>query len=224
MAGRGLACEVLRAVRSAPFPGAAALRPAGAARRLCSDGRRTLGAGTGGLRPRLKGCGSSVLTVRRFATEDKSAGAGDDAGKKQQESDRRFDESGEYDTQEQYKRIGNPIQWANPTGGGSQMEDNSSKHWRWVYPAGATMILLMCLWSRRKNLRKEQEEQVISKPEIRTVDTTRFATPAYRPPAQDDGDDGEEVPPPSAAVGGGFGFESAGGFSPPPSSSQQPSW
>merc|ERR1711963_1122380 len=83
-----------------------------------------------------------------------------------------------------YKRVGNPIQWANPTGGGT-IDDNSSKHWRWVYPVGATIILLLCLNSRRKSLKKEQEENMIQASNIRMPDTSGFttpSTPAYVPP------------------------------------------
>mmetsp|Transcript_127775 Transcript_127775/g.367826 ORF Transcript_127775/g.367826 Transcript_127775/m.367826 type:complete len:226 (+) Transcript_127775:73-750(+) len=163
------------------------------------------------------------LTLVRHFSEGKADGK--DGGKA--ESDRRFDESGEYDTQEKYKRIGNPIQWANPTGGGSQLEDNSSKHWRWVYPVGAGLILLICLYSRRKNLRKEQDEQVINAPNIKPIDASRFTMPAYRTPEPVDEDDGgENVPPPSAAVGGGgFDFGGPGGLAPPPASGQgQSAW
>merc|ERR1719382_677178 len=91
------------------------------------------------------------VAVRGFASGASSQGDSSSDGKS--ESDRRHEESGEYDTQDKYKRVGNPIQWANPTGGGTT-EDNSSKHWRWVYPVGATLILLLCLNSRRKSLKK----------------------------------------------------------------------
>uniref|UniRef100_A0A7S2KXQ8 Uncharacterized protein n=1 Tax=Zooxanthella nutricula TaxID=1333877 RepID=A0A7S2KXQ8_9DINO len=169
------------------------------------------------------------LAARGFAsgdTSDASSGGGggeSKAGASNEGSDRQKETSGEYDTQEKYKRIGNPIQWANPTGGGSQVEDTSSKHWRWVYPAGVAFILLLCLYSRRKNLRKEQEEQVISTPNVQPPDIGRFTTPAYNPPPRDD-DDGEELPPPSVAVGQGFGFGGSGGFSQPPSSQPRSGW
>ncbi len=38
------------------------------------------------------------------------------------------------------KDIGNPITWANPTGGPS-MQDKSPKYWRYIYPTGAGLIL-----------------------------------------------------------------------------------
>ena len=38
-------------------------------------------------------------------------------------------------------------------------QDNSSKHWTWVFPAGGGFILLLCLLSRWRSLRKEREEQ-----------------------------------------------------------------
>ena len=61
--------------------------------------------------------------------------------------------------EEKYKRVGNPIAWANPTGGGT-VEDNSSKHWTWVFPAGGAFILFLCLLSRWRSQRREREEQV----------------------------------------------------------------
>jgi len=152
-----------------------------------------------------------------------SDGASESAG--QSESDRRHAESGEYDTQERYKRVGNPISWANPTGGGNA-EDNTSKHWRWIYPAGVSFIVVLCLWSRRKNLRREKEESMIGAPDIRMPDTSSFKTPAYSPPP----------PPPSltpeeeerlqnpgqqwSPTGGTDSF----GFSPPPQSQPQSGW
>mmetsp|Transcript_18335 Transcript_18335/g.35927 ORF Transcript_18335/g.35927 Transcript_18335/m.35927 type:complete len:259 (-) Transcript_18335:10-786(-) len=153
-----------------------------------------------------------------------SSGSGSGSG--QSESDRRFDESGEYDTQERYKRVGNPISWANPTGGGTA-EDTSSKHWRWIFPAGVSLILVGCLWSRRKALRKEQEESLIQAPDIRVPETRNFTTPPPAPPPP--------VPPPgyepaypgtepaypapdAEASGGNFSF------SPPPQSGTRSGW
>merc|ERR1719310_1843342 len=112
----------------------------------------------------------------RTATSHSGASSGSaasDAGGQKQESDRIHEETGEYDTQDKYKRVGNPIQWANPTGGGTT-EDNSSKHWRWVYPVGATLILLLCLNSRRKSLKREQEEAMMQASQINMPDTSSF--------------------------------------------------
>eukprot|EP00448_Togula_jolla_P002734 CAMPEP_0170612442 /NCGR_PEP_ID=MMETSP0224-20130122/23727_1 /TAXON_ID=285029 /ORGANISM="Togula jolla, Strain CCCM 725" /LENGTH=225 /DNA_ID=CAMNT_0010937949 /DNA_START=33 /DNA_END=710 /DNA_ORIENTATION=- len=147
-------------------------------------------------------------------------GTGDKAGEgsksqAESESDRRYEESGEYDTQERYKRVGNPISWANPTGGGT-IDENQSKHWRWVYPAGAGVILLLCLWSRRRNLRKEEEEKMISMPNIQPPDLQRFKTPAYSPPPPEsmpsEGDDEDSEAPWTPA---------GGSFSPPPPASSR---
>lgn len=103
------------------------------------------------------------------------------------ESDRRYEETGEYDTQEKYKRVGNPIAWANPTGGGT-FEDNSSKHWTWVFPAGGGFIVLLCLLSRWRSLRKEREEQVIEAPRVSTPDTQSFSykAPSTEPVTEED--------------------------------------
>mmetsp|Transcript_88227 Transcript_88227/g.248349 ORF Transcript_88227/g.248349 Transcript_88227/m.248349 type:complete len:228 (-) Transcript_88227:133-816(-) len=159
------------------------------------------------------------------SSDGASSGSGDSGGKKS-ESDKRFDDSGEYDTQENYKRVGNPISWANPTGGGT-VEDNSSKHWRWVYPAGVAGILLLCLWSRRRNLRKEQEAELTAA----MPDLSQMQMPAYEPPPP--------PPPPSAsssptspdALGGRYEDDTlsqhlggSGGFSAPPPSTPRSSW
>jgi len=141
---------------------------------------------------------------RSFAASSEGSGA---AGKEEKsESDRRFEESGEYDTQDRYKRVGNPIAWANPTGGGT-VEDNSSKHWTWIYPAGAAFILLLCLNSRRKNLNKEREAELQQQMDVKAPDMARFSTPAYTPGSAAE---------PSLAAGDGALAGSSGFSSPPP--------
>mmetsp|Transcript_10753 Transcript_10753/g.19635 ORF Transcript_10753/g.19635 Transcript_10753/m.19635 type:complete len:246 (-) Transcript_10753:22-759(-) len=134
------------------------------------------------------------------------------------ESDRRYEEAGEYDTQDANRRVGNPIQWANPTGGGS-MDDQSSNAWRWVFPGGIAIILLLALWSRRKALRAEREAEMIQTPDIRMPDTSNFKTPAYRPPPpstlemeRPESQDHDAQRPPEWSSGGG-------GFSSPPPAS-----
>eukprot|EP00928_Gymnodinium_smaydae_P032272 TRINITY_DN2341_c0_g1_i1.p1 TRINITY_DN2341_c0_g1~~TRINITY_DN2341_c0_g1_i1.p1 ORF type:complete len:257 (-),score=62.86 TRINITY_DN2341_c0_g1_i1:117-812(-) len=165
------------------------------------------------------------------SSEDKaSGGAGSEGAKEQQQqqgSEERHAETGEYDTQENYKRVGNPISWANPTGGGTA-EDTSSKHWRWVYPAGVATILLLCLWSRRKALKKEQEEELMAKSSISVPDTSSFRTPAYQPPPPElmprwaqDGDTSRSSEGGDSGFGGGFG---GGAFSPPPESKPSSGW
>merc|ERR1712061_336571 len=137
---------VLRAPGRHRFPGSAAL----ALNRRGTD-FYNFSANT-----RVSGGVSGRMSARTFAS-------GTNEG--QSESDRRHEESGEYDTQDKYKRVGNPIAWANPTGGGT-VEDNSSNKWRYVYPLGVGTIVALCLWSRWKNMRAEKEEQMISAPEI----------------------------------------------------------
>ncbi|CAE6964407.1 unnamed protein product [Symbiodinium natans] len=128
----------------------------------------------------------------------------------------RFDmtETGEYDTQDKYKRVGNPISWANPTGGGT-VEDNSSKHWTWVYPAGAFAILAFCGISRWRSLRKENEEQVIASPRINMPDTGNFG---YKPPSQEPLSAEDLAPSPSSETESGFGPGWGNNFTPPPRS------
>jgi len=186
-------------------------------------GVRCLASGAGG--PEGAAGGASAGSSSGASGEAGGNSAGD---QQQSASDRQHAESGEYDTQDKYKRIGNPIQWANPMGGGSETQDTSSNHWRWVYPAGVFGILLLCLYSRRRNMLKEDEEKVISTMDIKAPDTRQFSTPAYIPPATPsrggDADD-EELPPPSSAIGGFSSFGgSSGGFSPPPPSGQQSNW
>eukprot|EP00971_Amphidinium_carterae_P007722 152995-Amphidinium_carterae.1 len=55
--------------------------------------------------------------IRHFNAEaSKDAGSSGGSAEKESESDRRHAETGEYDTQDESKRVGNPIMWANPTG------------------------------------------------------------------------------------------------------------
>ncbi len=48
------------------------------------------------------------------------------------------------------KDVGNPITWANPTGGPS-MQDKSPKYWRYIYPTGAALIIFGFYLAGRKN-------------------------------------------------------------------------
>merc|ERR1712232_1087104 len=163
---------------------------------------------------------SSESSGSQKSSKDGSSGTGGAADGKS-ESDQRYAEAGEYDTQDAYKRVGNPISWANPTGGGT-IEDNTSNTWRWIYPVGVVGILLLCLWSRRKNLRKEQEEQMIAAPQVMAPDTRRFEN-RYVPPeahsSNDSDDDYDMDKGPQIS-----GFAGSGGFSAPPSSSQTSNW
>eukprot|EP00435_Cladocopium_sp_Y103_P075654 s5_g61.t2 len=67
-------------------------------------------------------------------------------------------------------------------------QDNSSKHWTWVFPAGGGFILLLCLLSRWRSLRKEREEQVIEAPRVSTPDTQSFSykAPSTEPVTEED--------------------------------------
>lgn len=163
------------------------------------------------------GCGpESVVAPRYFSTASGSGASGEGEKKeKQKSSDDHYEETGEYDTQDAYKRVGNPISWANPTGGGTT-EDGSSNKWRYVFPLGIAGIIVLCLWSRRRNMRKEEEAALIGTPDISFSDaSSRFpSTPAYRPPP----------PPPSGEEASsdslsslGYSYSSGGsGFSSPP--------
>jgi len=104
-----------------------------------------------------------------FSTE-KAEGA-KDAGADGSEGGKNAD--GGYDTQGAEKRVGNPIQWANPMSGAT-MDDHSSPKWTWVYPAGLAFIVLMALYSRRKALKEEEEAAVINTP---SLDMSRFSAP-----------------------------------------------
>jgi len=170
---------------------------------------------------------------RGFASANSGANeGGTGSGSEQSESDRRFDQSGEYDTQERYKRVGNPISWANPTGGGTA-EDTSSKHWRWIFPAGVSLILVGCLWSRRKAMRKEHEEALMQAPDINVPDMRGFSTPppappppmpppgyepAYPAPGYPAAAEPAYPAPDSETSGGGFSF------SPPPQAGSRSGW
>eukprot|EP00931_Biecheleriopsis_adriatica_P110721 TRINITY_DN85019_c0_g1_i1.p1 TRINITY_DN85019_c0_g1~~TRINITY_DN85019_c0_g1_i1.p1 ORF type:complete len:200 (+),score=30.89 TRINITY_DN85019_c0_g1_i1:70-669(+) len=141
------------------------------------------------------------------------------------ESDRRYEETGEYDTQDKYKRVGNPISWANPTGGPG-VEDTTSKHWRWIYPAGAGLIVVLCLISRWRNMRKEKEEEVMQAPQISVPDTRRFS---YQPPSSEPIAPEDLAPAPgggasslpSDTLSPSYGGGSSSSFSSPPSSSSR---
>ncbi|CAE8583374.1 unnamed protein product [Polarella glacialis] len=161
--------------------------------------------------------------VRSFASEGGSAGKkSGTTGNDESESDRKFKESGEYDTQERYKRVGNPIAWANPTGGGV-VEDTSSKHWTWVFPVVCGVILMLCLVSRWRNMRAENEEDMMEAPRISMPETSRFK---YQPPPEErpedlelsrDGREGDTLS--SGYYGGGSSSNSS--FSAPPASSSK---
>lgn len=127
-------------------------------------------------------------------------------------SDKRHEETGEYDTQDANRRVGNPISWANPTGGPG-IEDNSSNRWRYIFPLGIAGILGLCLWSRQRSLAREREEDMVGSPNINFSDSNEGyqtpSRPAYQPPP----------PPPRApSSDGGSQFWSS---SSPPSSQEQ---
>eukprot|EP00929_Paragymnodinium_shiwhaense_P003744 TRINITY_DN104369_c0_g1_i1.p1 TRINITY_DN104369_c0_g1~~TRINITY_DN104369_c0_g1_i1.p1 ORF type:complete len:229 (-),score=44.66 TRINITY_DN104369_c0_g1_i1:159-845(-) len=176
-------------------------------------------------------CPNGVLTVvapRHFSSASGSGADGNQEKKgDSKSSDQRYEETGEYDTQDHYKRVGNPISWANPTGGGTT-EDGSSNKWRYVFPLGIAGILVLCLWSRRRNMRKEEEEALIGSPDMQMADTSRFSTPSYtptyRPPPPPSADES-----PSSSDGGlssqGYTFNSGGsGFSSPPTAEENKRW
>lgn len=100
----------------------------------------------------------TVLHRRGFSTASEEEG-------RRTSSDEQYRQTGEYDTNDKYSRVGNPIQWANPTGGG-QAQDTSHNAWKYVYPVGLFLILFFCFWNGRKNRRKEEEERLIHQPSI----------------------------------------------------------
>lgn len=180
--------------------------------------------------PRSSDAATLALAVRRLPLGASRAAASGSSSSDQGQSssdaggsssDQRYEQTGEYDTQDRYKRVGNPISWANPTGGGT-VEDTSSKHWRWVYPAGAGFILFLCMISRWRNMRKEKEEEVIEAPNISVPDTRQFS---YKPPSAEplrpqdlvDSDPAQTGGAPGDTLSTSYG---AGGFSAPPSSYQ----
>mmetsp|Transcript_28982 Transcript_28982/g.52769 ORF Transcript_28982/g.52769 Transcript_28982/m.52769 type:complete len:195 (+) Transcript_28982:72-656(+) len=157
------------------------------------------------------------------ATKDAGKASGS-ADSQESESDRRHAETGEYDTQDDSKRVGNPIMWANPTGGAT-VDDKSHKAWRWIYPLGVGMILFACLMSRRRNLRKEQEESLMEAPSI-NLSTPSFETPKFEPMSS--ADFASTLPPEHESAYGEHGSGSGswsttgtGSFSAPPESSQR---
>ncbi|CAD7948372.1 unnamed protein product [Amoebophrya sp. A120] len=89
-------------------------------------------------------------------------GAGENKSESSDSKSRKYEhEEDDYegqDTQSADKRVGNPIAWANPMAGPT-LDDHSSAKWTNVYPIGAALILLGCLYSRRKNLKKQEEEE-----------------------------------------------------------------
>ena len=60
--------------------------------------------------------------------EENKSSSGSEADGDKSRSDDQYDKTGSYDTQDENKRVGNPIQWANPTGGPT-MDDHSSAKW-----------------------------------------------------------------------------------------------
>eukprot|EP00747_Dinoflagellata_sp_TGD_P185347 gnl/TRDRNA2_/TRDRNA2_41864_c0_seq1.p1 gnl/TRDRNA2_/TRDRNA2_41864_c0~~gnl/TRDRNA2_/TRDRNA2_41864_c0_seq1.p1 ORF type:complete len:209 (+),score=35.73 gnl/TRDRNA2_/TRDRNA2_41864_c0_seq1:66-692(+) len=167
---------------------------------------------------------SSQICARACASGSSDSSGSQSAGGGS--SDERFEKTGEYDTQDKYKRVGNPIAWANPTGGGT-IEDKSSNKWTYVFPLGIALIGAICLISRSRNQAAKKEESLIEAPRVSMPDTSRFKSPAYQPPPEPSYGHGEEdVPPPpqfefASLGGGGISFSpppDSGSFSSPPSS------
>lgn len=95
----------------------------------------------------------------RQASEDCRQHA--DSARETKGSEERKKASGEYDTQASDRRVGNPLSWPNPVSGPS-MDDRSSPKWARVYPIGAVLIFLGCLYSRRKNTKKQKEADLLA--------------------------------------------------------------
>jgi hypothetical protein len=60
------------------------------------------------------------------------------------------------------KDIGNPITWANPTGGAS-MDEKSPKYWRYVYPAGAALIMFSFYLAGRRHRKNDEKDKAEKK-------------------------------------------------------------
>jgi len=139
---------------------------------------------------------SIIPHVRSFSSEQKTSSSSSS-------SDARYESTGEYDTQEKGKRIGNPIQWANPYDGPT-VEDGSNPKLQWVLPVGCAFILAFVLWSRLRKKSSEEDEDLIGAPKMQQYDMSHHSTPTFSPTFS--------PPPSSSSPGGGWTP------SPPPSS------
>jgi len=95
-------------------------------------------------------------------------------------SDSRYESTGEYDTQDKSKRIGNPIQWANPYDGPT-VDDNANPKLQWVLPVGCAFILAFVLWSRWRGKSEKEDEELIGAPKMQEYDMKHHSTPAFSP-------------------------------------------
>merc|ERR1712137_1387852 len=127
------------------------------------------------------GMRQGVCNARGFSSEQ------------QQESDKRYEKSGEYDTQDKYKRVGNPISWANPTGGPAA-EENTSKAYTFIYPAGVVIIILFALRSRHNKKKEEENEKMIEKPQMKSysMNNADFQRPQMSSYSMNDADFGHD--------------------------------
>lgn len=107
------------------------------------------------------------------------------ASASEQSSDQRYEETGEYDTQDANKRVGNPIQWKNPYDGPT-IDDASSEKLRWVMPLGCTLILTGALYSRFRRRAEIEEEDLINAPNVQRYDLkekTILTAPTFSSPS-----------------------------------------
>eukprot|EP00397_Hematodinium_sp_SG-2012_P055252 GEMP01067285.1.p1 GENE.GEMP01067285.1~~GEMP01067285.1.p1 ORF type:complete len:160 (+),score=14.65 GEMP01067285.1:81-560(+) len=104
---------------------------------------------------------------------------------KQQSSDERYENTGEYDTQDANKRVGNPIQWTNPYDGPT-MDDTADPRLRWVMPVGCACILVGALYSRFRSRSEKEDDDLIDAPNLQQYDLkekTTLTTPTFTVPS-----------------------------------------
>ncbi|EER05529.1 hypothetical protein Pmar_PMAR011556 [Perkinsus marinus ATCC 50983] len=84
-------------------------------------------------------------SYRRFGRAFSSSATADESHEDKGEQQQEYSKS---------KELGNPITWANPTGGPT-IDDYSSDNWKWVFPVGTGMIFFFG-WIKGRKDRKEK--------------------------------------------------------------------
>ena len=84
-------------------------------------------------------------------------------------------EAGDDQQNSSSKDIGNPITWANPTGGPS-MDEKRPKQWRYVYPAGVAFIVFG-FWLSGRRLKKQEAKEKAEKSMARKMSSMGFSAP-----------------------------------------------
>ena len=97
------------------------------------------------IRPRFSTLRLTRQHRKAFSTDSRAEGKGEGASDSSS--------TGKYSSS---REVGNPIAWANPTGGAT-MDDHTSNVWRWVFPIGAGLIFLGCYMNGRKHSNKDEK-------------------------------------------------------------------